>query len=80
MSAKNIINDPKYKEEAMIAWLGVRGEEDVREWHKIYTPWWSDEHIDKLIQVYKKQMETNDEDSKLMLSEFERLYILNKNH
>ena len=78
MSSKNLINDPKIKNEAMIAWLGVKTRDDVALWHRTYTPWWTEKEIEKLLEIYDKQLEMDEEKNRLIISEFDKLLMLHK--
>ena len=75
MSETNIMNDAIKRKEAMLAWLGVETRADVIKWHKTYTPWWTDEDLERLLKIYDKQMETNDKENNVMVTEFEKLML-----
>lgn len=80
MSEKNIMNDPQLKKEAYLAWLGVETKEDVKKWHKVYTPWWSEENIERIIEIYDKELDKKEKEGlkeEKVISEFERLILLN---
>lgn len=80
MTNRTIMNDSNMKKEAYLAWLGVETKEDVRKWHHTYTPWWSEENIDRIIEIYDKELESKEKEGvkeERVISEFEKLILLN---
>lgn len=54
--SQTLINTPNIKKQAFLDWERVRTQEDVRNWHKIYTPWWTDAEIEAIMKIYDKKL------------------------
>jgi hypothetical protein len=58
-------------------WLRVKCLEEVYEWHRRHTPWWSDEFLKKELLPRYIKMETGEEEiCPLELSDFEKKRLL----
>jgi hypothetical protein len=57
MSEATIISNPRLRITAMKDWEKVKSIDDVKLWHKVYTPWWTDQEIEMICKLYDKKLQ-----------------------
>ncbi len=69
------IRQTKFSKQAMIDWDQVKSASDVKIWHKVYTPWFSDQDIDGFIKIYDIKLQNPKQDELYIKDKFEMLSL-----
>lgn len=65
----------KLDKKAMDAWENVKTKEDLRQWHLIFTPWFTPVMIDKIVDLYEEKVKSPEKNDLLPEeSKFEKLW------
>jgi len=65
----------KLSKNAILDWEQVKTPEDVFKWHKLYTPWFSDEYIKELVKIYDAKLQNPKPEDIYIKEKFELMFL-----